>query len=85
MVDFVTYKNNKDQFTINKNIILYFMYRDITLLEKNNYSLSQYENLKKYNIYQSWGLDGLPLNNLLNNDNIFQNLDNIKQYILLHF
>jgi len=43
------------------------MSRDIFLLEKNNYNLSQYENIKRYNIYMNFGLD-MELNNLLDMD-----------------
>jgi hypothetical protein len=78
MVDFVTKPNG--QFVIDFQTILYFMYRDLLLLEKNNYKLTQFENLQKYDIYQSWGL-GLSLEELQNNSDILTNLTKIKNYI----
>jgi hypothetical protein len=71
--------------SIDFEIILYFMYRDLLILEKNNYTLSQFENLQKYNIYQSWGLDNLPLQELINNNNVLENLKKIKLYIENNF
>ena len=83
MVDFITKPNG--QFSIDFEIILYFMYRDLLILEKNNYKLSQSENLQKYNIYQSWGLDNLPLQELINNNDVLENLKKIKLYIENNF
>ena len=79
IVDFTSFPNH--QFGIDFQTILYFMFRDLILLEKHNFQLSQFENLKKYNIYQSWGLDNLSLEELKSNDNIYENLNRIKDYI----
>lgn len=83
IVDFNTKPNG--QFSIDFKIILYFMYRDLLILEKNNYALSQFENLQKYNIYQSWGLDNLPLQELIDNNDVLENLKKIKLYIENNF
>lgn len=79
MVDFNSHPNS--EFAIDFETILYFMYRDLMILEKHNYNLTQFENLQKYNIYQSWGLE-LSLEELKKNSNILENLAVIKKYII---
>lgn len=79
MVDFNSHPNS--EFAIDFETILYFMYRDLMILEKHNYNLTQFENLQKYNIYQSWGLE-LSLEELKKNSNILENLAVIKEYII---
>jgi hypothetical protein len=55
------------------------MMRDLILLEKKNFIISQYENIKYYKIYQSWGLnDYIKINDLLKNNNILENYEILK-------
>ena len=82
MVDFKTYPHG--EFAIDFETILYFMYRDLMILEKHNYQITQFENFQKYNIYQTWGLQ-LSLEELKKNSNILENLAVIKEYILSLF
>lgn len=72
--------NENNSFYIDWKIIFFHMYRDLLILEKNNFILLQYDNLMKYNIYQSWGLE-LSLEDLLNK-NLLEACDSLKKYII---
>jgi len=72
--DFTTYLNpdivkfdinEKKEFFIPWKIIFINVLRDIIILEKNNYNLSQIDNFKKYNIYMHFGLDNLSVSQFL--------------------
>lgn len=67
LIDFQSHKNYKNSFYIDWKIIFFHVLRDIILLEKNNFKLSQYENIKNYNIYINFGLD-IDINALINMD-----------------
>ena len=55
-IDFESYSNENDAFSIDWYLLFFHILRDILVLEKNNYNLSQFENIKKYNIYMNFGL-----------------------------
>ena len=64
IVDF-TVTHTKGGFSIDWRVLFYYMYRDLLILEKENFNLSQYENFVKYNIYQSWGIPQISIEELL--------------------
>ena len=67
---------NKRQFIFKMEYLLLYILRDIVILEKNNWKLSQFENFQKYNIYQDWGVE-VDINSLLHN-NIITNYNLLK-------
>ena len=82
LVNFESHKHINRSFYIDWKVVFFHVIRDIILLEKNNYNLSQYENIKRYNIYMTFGLD-IEMNNLLNVDfydacNIIKKIINTK-------
>lgn len=81
IIDFNTYEHLNKQFNLDWRIIFYFMCRDLIILEKHNFSLSQFENIKQYNIYQSWGIDSISLEELLVKDDFISNYDLLKEKI----
>ena len=64
IVDF-TVTHTKGGFSIDWRVLFYYTYRDLLILEKENFNLSQYENFVKYNIYQSWGIPQISMEELL--------------------
>ena len=82
IIDFNTYSSIDKQFNIDWRIIFYFMCRDLIILDKNNFNLSQFENIKKYNIYQSWGITFISIENLLENNNFIENYNLLKEKII---
>jgi hypothetical protein len=57
LIDFNSHKHHHNSFYLDWKIIFFHVIRDLLILEKNKYNLSQYENIKKYNIYINFGLD----------------------------
>ena len=57
--------NDKKEFLIGWEIIFAHMLRDILILEKNSYNISQLNNFKKYNIYMQFGLNDLKISQFL--------------------
>jgi hypothetical protein len=51
--------NDKKEFEIDWRVILVHMIRDLMILEKHNYKLTQVENFQKYNIYMNFRLDNI--------------------------
>lgn len=64
LINFVSHKHDNNSFYIDWLIVFFHVLRDIVLLEKHNYNLSQYDNIKNYNIYINFGLN-IDLNSLL--------------------
>jgi len=71
--------SDKKQFIFKKEYLLLYILRDLIILEKNNFTLSQFENFQKYNIYQDWSIE-IDINSLLNND-VITNYNIIKNVI----
>lgn len=67
-INFESYKNCNSVFYIDWKILLFHIIRDLCLLEKNQYSLSQITNINSYNIYMYFGLDEININSLLDMD-----------------
>jgi len=67
LIDFNSHKHHHNSFYLDWKIIFFHVIRDLLILEKNKYNLSQYENIKKYNIYINFGLD-IDINELLKID-----------------
>jgi 2-polyprenyl-3-methyl-5-hydroxy-6-metoxy-1,4-benzoquinol methylase len=78
--DFTLYEKPNKEYAINWKLILLYMIRDINILEKHNYELTQYENILNYNHYMSWGLDVININTMMNN-NVRTNYNMIKDSI----
>jgi hypothetical protein len=61
--DFKQYEKLNKQYDIDWKLIILYMIRDLVILEKHNYFLSQYENILNYNHYMSWGINEISINN----------------------
>jgi hypothetical protein len=80
-VDTETYKYPNKEIYIDWRIILYYMYRDLLILEKNNYNISLFKILKEGKIYQDWGIDDINIDTLLMNENVIENCNILKNII----
>jgi hypothetical protein len=83
MVNFDSHKHDNSAFYIDWRVIFFHIVRDLIIIEKNNYSISQLENINKYNIYMNFGVDNLDINVLINMNfyeacNILKNTINTK-------
>jgi hypothetical protein len=86
MIDFTTYKEQNNSFFIDWRIILLYIYKDLLILEKHKYKLSQFENLQYYDynltdIDSQFKIHNINIYNLLENDNIIENCNLIKNII----
>ena len=73
--------SKKKEFYIDWHILFIYMLRDILILEKNNYHLSQLDNFKKYNIYMRLGLgNNITCDNFLKM-NFYDAVNSLKKYI----
>lgn len=57
LINFNSHKHHNNSFYLDWKILFFHVIRDIYFLENKKYNISQYENIKNYDIYINFGLD----------------------------
>jgi hypothetical protein len=66
LINFDSHNQNNSVYYIDWRVIFYHIVRDLLILKKYNYSLSQLQNINAYNIYMYFDVGKLDINVLIN-------------------